>query len=115
MTAVSAQMWTTSPSRSHLRMTKRGRAVLLTVIAVPLVAIAVFFGISAGGATATSSSTPLTTITVPAGESLWQIAAQVAPHADRQTFIADVVAVNQLGSVTIQPGQTLKIPAKYEH
>jgi hypothetical protein len=115
MTAVTTHMWNSSSSRSHLRMTKRGRAVLLTVIAAPLVASALFFGINAGGATATSSSTPLTTITVPAGESLWQIAAQVAPHADRQSFIADVVAVNQLSSVTLQPGQTLKIPAKYEH
>src|ERR1700712_2236506 len=105
MSAVISQMWAPSApraSRSHLRMTKRGRAVLLAVIAGPLVAVALFFGINGGGATATDSSTPLTTITVPAGESLWQIAAQVAPHADPREFIADVVAVNQLGSVTIQ-------------
>jgi LysM domain len=96
-------------------MTRRGRAVLLTIVAVPVVGIALFFGISAGGATATTSSTPLQTITMPAGESLWQVATEIAPKADPRDFIADVVSVNQLASTDVQPGQTLEIPAKYEH
>jgi LysM repeat protein len=96
-------------------MTKRGRAVLLTVIATPVVVFALFFSINAGAATATSSSTPLHTITMPAGESLWQVATRIAPAADPRDFIADVVSVNQLASTNVQPGQTLEIPSKYEH
>jgi hypothetical protein len=40
--------------RSHLRMTARGRAVLLTLIATPLVVAALAFGINAGSANGTT-------------------------------------------------------------
>jgi hypothetical protein len=99
----------------RLRMTKRGRAALLTLVAMPLVALALFFGINAGSATATGSSTPLKSFTMPAGESLWQVARQIAPKADPRDFIADVLSVNQLATTEVQPGQTIKIPAQYEH
>ncbi|MCU1597451.1 MAG: hypothetical protein JWQ47_1190 [Glaciihabitans sp.] len=133
MSTVAAEMWVSGPvgsvpstavrsttarraaARSRLRMTKRGRAVLLMIVAAPVVVLALFFGINAGGATATTSSTPLQTITMPAGESLWQVATEIAPKADPRDFIADVVSVNQLSSTNVQPGQTLEIPAKYEH
>lgn len=104
-----------APVRSHLRMTRRGRAVLLTLVATPLVAIALFFGINAGVATATSSSTPLSTVTVVQGETLWQLAHQLAPTADPRDVIADVMSVNRLTSTDVQPGQKLSIPAQYEH
>ena len=123
MSTVATDMWVSRPgspvrsiaTRSHLRMTKRGRAVLLTIVATPVVLFALFFSINAGVATATTSSTPLQTFTMPAGESLWQVAIEIAPNADPRDFIADVVSVNQLASTNVQPGQTLEIPAKYEH
>jgi LysM repeat protein len=99
---------------SHLRMTARGRAVLLTLVATPLVVIALYFGINAGGATATSSSAPLSTITVSQGQTLWQLARQLAPTADPRDVIADVMSVNRLTSTNVQPGQKLAIPAQYE-
>jgi len=101
------------PVRSHLRMTTRGRAVLLTLIATPLVVLALILGISAGGATATGSSTPLQTVTVLTGQSLWQIAGKVAPNADPRDVIADIVSVNRLQSTDVQPGERLEIPAQY--
>lgn len=100
-------------SRSHLRMTKRGRAVLLTLIATPVVLAALAFGINAGGATATSSSTPLAKVTVVGGETLWSVAKQIAPTADPRDVVADLVSVNRLGSADIYPGEQLSIPAKY--
>jgi LysM repeat protein len=101
------------PSRSHLRMTKRGRAVLLTLIAVPLVAVALAFGINAGGATATSSSTPLAKITVVNGETLWGVAKQIAPKSDPRDVISDLMSVNRLNSADIYPGEQLSVPAQY--
>jgi LysM repeat protein len=95
-------------------MTARGRAVLLTLVATPLVVIALYFGINAGGATATSSSAPLSTITVSQGQTLWQLARQLAPTADPRDVIADVMSVNRLTSTNVQPGQKLAIPAQYE-
>jgi LysM repeat protein len=100
---------------SRLRMTARGRAVLLGIVSVPVVVAALLFGINAGAATGTSSSTPLATITVVGGETLWGVARQIAPTADPRDVIADLMSVNQLKSADIQPGERLAIPAQYSH
>jgi LysM repeat protein len=107
--------YSTPIRRSHLRMTKRGRAVLLTLVAAPLVIAALVFGIDAGGATATSSSTPLARVTVVGGETLWSLAKQVAPNADPRDVVADIMSVNRLSTADIQPGEQLAIPAQYNH
>lgn len=94
-------------------MTKRGRAVLLTLVATPVVIAALAFGINAGGAVGTSSSTPLAKITVVGGETLWAVARDIAPTADPRDVIADIMSVNRLNSADIYPGERLSIPAKY--
>ena len=99
--------------RSHLRMTKRGRGVLLTALASPLVIAALVLGINAGGATATSSSTPLAKVTVVSGDTLWSVAREIAPNADPRDVIADIMSVNRMSSAEIQPGEQLAIPAQY--
>jgi LysM domain len=99
--------------RAHLRMTKRGRAVLLSLVATPVVVAALAFGIGAGGATATSSSTPLAKVTVVGGETLWSVAKQIAPNADPRDVISDIMSVNRLGTADIYPGEQLSIPARY--
>jgi hypothetical protein len=105
-----------TPQRAaRLRITARGRAVLLTLVATPLVIAALVIGINAGGATATNSATPLKTVSVTSGESLWQLAVALAPNADPRDVIADIMTVNQLTSPDIQSGQRLEIPAQYEH
>jgi LysM repeat protein len=101
--------------RSHLRMTKRGRAVLLSLVATPVVIAALAFGIGAGGATATNSSTPLAKVTVVGGETLWSVAKQIAPNADPRDVVSDIMSVNRLGTADIHPGEQLSIPAKYNH
>ena len=104
-----------TPSRSHLRMTKRGRAVLLSIIATPVVLAALAFGINAGGAVGTSSSTPLTKITVVGGETLWGVAKQIAPGSDPRDVVSDIMSVNRLSTADIYPGESLAIPAQYNH
>jgi len=104
---------TTTP-KVRLRITARGRAVLLTLVAAPLVAGAMAIAMNGGGAVATNeSAVPLETVTVAAGQSLWQLAEQVAPSSDPRDFIADVLDLNRLNSVVVQPGQRLSIPAEY--
>jgi hypothetical protein len=105
----------TSPRRSRLRMTKRGRAVLLALVAIPVVLCVLALGINAGGATATSSSTPLAKITVVGGQTLWSVAKQIAPNADPRDVIADVMSVNRMSTADIYPGERLAIPAQYSH
>ncbi|HEY5320865.1 MAG TPA: LysM peptidoglycan-binding domain-containing protein [Galbitalea sp.] len=103
------------PAGAHLRMTSRGRAVLLTLVTAPLVVAALALSLNAGGATATDSAGVLKTVTVSSGESLWQVALTVAPNTDPREVIADIMSLNNLTSADVQPGQQLDIPAQYDH
>jgi len=53
MTAVSMSGFGYTTPRSHLKLTKRGRAVFTTLAAVPLVIAAFIFALNGGGASAT--------------------------------------------------------------
>ena len=99
----------------RLRLTRRGRRVLTTLAALPLIAAALVFGLNGGMATATStsSSTTFRYVTVGAGQSLWQLALEIAPSADPREVISDIVHLNQLSSSDIQAGQRLAVPVRY--
>ena len=75
---------------------------------------AVRVALNGGGATATSSSgAALEEITLQAGQSLWQLAEEIAPHDDPRDVISDIMAVNQLESGSVQAGQRLMLPSEY--
>ncbi|MEY2457630.1 MAG: hypothetical protein QOK06_2751 [Acidimicrobiaceae bacterium] len=100
---------------ARLHLTRRGRVVFTTMAAVPLVVGALFLALNSGGAVATdtSSAVPFRYVTVQSGQSLWSIAAGVAPSADPRDVIADIVSLNQLQSAIVTPGQRVAIPAQY--
>ena len=99
----------------RLRLTARGRAVFTTLAAAPLVAIALFVGLGGGDAVASQDAPGATLeyVSVVPGQSLWQLAEQVAPQADPREVVADILALNQLESADVQPGQELAIPLQY--
>ena len=101
--------------REPIRLNRRGRLFFGTLVALPIVIGAYFLGLGASqaGADSTVSTVSFEQVTVMPGDSLWTIATQIAPNADAQEFIADVVSLNQLDSATVQPGQRLSIPAQY--
>src|SRR4051794_5942205 len=85
-----------TPSIAPLRLTRRGRIVL---IGVPLVLLAVLLmslsGLFNSPAKASDSAadltvTPTVTVTVQAGQSLWTIAGAVAPDRDARDVVADI-------------------------
>ena len=97
----------------RLRLTRRGRAVVAALVSLPLVIALVSMAINGGGATATSSGAAVETVTVEAGESLWSVAAQIAPTSSTADVVADLIAVNELSSAELLPGQVLVIPSRY--
>ncbi len=103
------------PVVPRLRLTRRGRVVFGTLAAIPLVIAALVFGLGAPGAVASLDAAPdsLTWVTVDGGQSLWDLAAEIAPAEDPREFAAQVVSFNQLASSEIQPGQELAIPTRY--
>ena len=105
-----------TPSIAPLRLTRRGRIVL---IGVPLVLLAVLLmslsGLFNSPAKASDSATDLTvtptvTVTVQAGQSLWTIAGAVAPDRDARDVVADIVQLNNLSAGAVLPGQQLFVP-----
>jgi hypothetical protein len=103
------------PAAPRLRLTKRGRGVLTTLAAAPLVIAALVFALNGGMATATleGSGTEFQYVTVETGQSLWEVAETVAPNADPRDVIASIMKLNQLESADVLAGQQLAIPAQY--
>ena len=102
--------------RSHLRLTRRGRAVFTTLAALPVVIGALVLTLNGGGAVAGDAQqqgTSFDYITVPAGESLWTLAEEFAPDSDPRDVIDAIMSLNQLTSAEVQAGQRLAIPANY--
>jgi hypothetical protein len=99
----------------RLRLTRRGRVVVATLAAIPLVIAGLMFGLGSGEAVATKDAAPdsLTWVTVDGGQSLWDLAAEIAPGEDPREFAAQVASFNQLDGAVIQPGQELAIPPRY--
>jgi hypothetical protein len=103
--------------RTRLRLTRRGRVVIGSIISLPLVAIALLLMLNGGMATATTETprVPFEYVTVHAGESLWSLVQSIAPSADPRDVVTEFVTLNQLPSASIQAGQRLAIPTKYAH
>lgn len=101
----------------RLRLTRRGRAVFAVLAAVPLVIAGLVFGLGASGAAASrdAATDSLTWVTVDGGQSLWDLAAEIAPTEDPREFAAQVASFNDLDSTVIQPGQELAIPTRYSN
>ena len=108
MSATATQHTTTG---SHLRLTRRGRVLLLTAL------VAVLFATFSLGRAATEAS-PITVASGPAvtqtvvepGESLWTVARRIAPDNDPRDVVAQIRRLNDLSDSQLQPGQQLLLP-----
>ncbi|KJQ54609.1 LysM peptidoglycan-binding domain-containing protein [Microbacterium sp. SA39] len=103
-------------TRSRLRLTARGRGVLLAIASVPLAVGIAFAAISGGSALASGdavAAASFETVTVMPGDTLWSIAGAVAPTADPREVIGEISRLNMLRGGELQIGQELAIPAEY--
>lgn len=51
------------------------------------------------------------TVTVQAGDTLWSLAARVAPHSDPRDVVDEISSLNDLSSASIEPGEQLVVPS----
>jgi hypothetical protein len=104
-----------APAGPRLRLTKRGRSVLTTLAALPLVIAAFVVALNGGGATASldGSDVAFQFVTVESGQSLWQIAESIAPASDPRDVIFEIIRLNGLQSPDVLAGEELAIPAAY--
>lgn len=103
-------------TKARLRITRRGRLVLTSLVVGPLVAVGVIAGVSVTSAIATSPNSAVVEfdyLTINSGESLWQVAERIAPASDPRDVIADIVSLNQMSTSSVEPGQRIAIPTAY--
>jgi LysM domain-containing protein len=103
------------PVPAGVQLTRRGRLVLLVgLLAVGAVLAFVLTGVL-GTASPVPTSGPATSptriVVVQPGQTLWSIAREIAPSADRRDTIASIVRLNALPSTDVVAGTRLAVPA----
>lgn len=107
MSRPTARLATVTKAPSYAR-----RRFIVAATALAVAAITALSALTGQSAIATSETakTEFTYVTVLAGQSLWQIAAKVAPNQDPRDFIAAVVSLNGLTTADVTPGQRIALP-----
>lgn len=92
-----------------VRLTRRGRVAAFISSLAALAAIVVGAGQMADASGQATVADP-TVVVVQSGETLWGIAQNVAPGHDPRGVIAQIRDLNDLGTRSIVPGQSLVVP-----
>jgi Tfp pilus assembly protein FimV len=100
-------------TRRQLRLTRRGRAVVVLGLLVLLVVGAFAVGrVSSSAATGASRASHQRFTVVQPGQSLWSIARQAVPAADPRVTIERILDLNSLTGAAVVPGQRLALPSR---
>jgi LysM repeat protein len=102
-------MVTTSAHRPPLRLTRRGRAVVLGFfVLMASVASAVLFTTASRASDPEVGAAP--TVVVQPHHTLWSIATRTAPRRDPYAAVAEIQRLNGLSDYVVHPGETLVLP-----
>ncbi len=101
---------TTYAAAGTLRLTRRGRVVVLTLALLVVLAVGVLL---AGGSAATleaGTPEPSRVVMVGSGETLWDIAGEAAGDGDVRVMLERIKDLNRLDTVVVTAGQKLRVP-----
>lgn len=105
-----AREWAGAADMGEIRLTQRGRVVIMVVLLILAFAAFTMLGAPADS-TATANHPVAHTVVVGSGETLWDIAVRIAPGADPRVVIAEIVDLNALPDAgAIRVGQPLDVP-----
>jgi LysM domain len=96
--------------RGGVRLTRRGRLVLLALLLALAGLVGVLVAASTGEAAAPARPAP--TVVVQPGDTLWSIAARYAPGPDPFGTIEQIRQLNGLDGYTVHAGETLVLPPR---
>ena len=103
------------PAHRPMRLTRRGRVVVWLVSVLALAALVVAGVLLAGGTAQASRPTkamPVEYHVLMPGETLWGLAAQVAPNADPRDVVAQIIELNSLSGAQVRAGTRLALPSE---
>jgi LysM repeat protein len=96
--------------KRRLRLTRRGRFVLVVLPALAVLSGALVTS-TARVAEAAPAPVPAVHVTVGAGDSLWAVAQRVAPRQDPRNVVIALERANGLEDANVEAGQVLVVPA----
>ncbi len=96
--------------RGQVQLTQRGRFVVLLAALLLVLAAALFLGATSVATNEVGTDQPTEAVMVGEGETLWAIAAELAPDGEVREMVATIKEINALDSAMLVAGQTLYIP-----
>jgi hypothetical protein len=102
---------------ARLRLTRRGRVVVATLVVAAVATLGLVIAMAvAGGAQAASPDGPgaghqgMHEIVVRSGQTLWSIASAAEPTADPRLVVQQIMAANGMSTADVAAGQLLWVP-----
>ena len=102
-------MVTTSYRRPPLRLTRRGRVVVLAFF-VLMASLASAILLATASRADGREAGPAPTVVVQRDDTLWSIATRTAPDRDPYAAMAEIKRLNGIRGYVVHPGQHLELP-----
>ena len=96
--------------RGQVQLTRRGRFVVFLVALLLVLAAALFLGATSVATNEAGTDQPTEAVMVGEGDTLWAIAADLAPDGEVREMVATIKEINALDSAMLVAGQTLYVP-----
>ena len=93
-----------------VRLTRRGRVVVVLLALVAVLAIGLLVGQSAVATDEAGTPEPTRVVVVNPGDTLWDIASAAAPDGDVRAMVNRIIKLNALDGGLVDAGQRLMVP-----
>lgn len=97
-------------ARSSVRLTRRGRGVVLVGSLLLMLALAFFWGAQSAATDEAGTPEPTRVVLVGPGDTLWDIASEAAADGEVRAMVDRIERINALDSAMLQVGQRLRVP-----
>ena len=97
-------------SAGQLRLTRRGRVVVLLATLLAVLVIGVFLGTGSVASEQGGTPEPTRVVMVSQGETLWGIASEAAGDGSTREMVSRIERINALDTAMVTAGQKLRIP-----
>ena len=99
-------------SGGQLRLTRRGRVVVTLLLLGLVLGAAVLFGGTSVATGDAGADVPTRTVVVGEGDTLWEIAGEVAAPGEVREMVHQIEKLNSLPGPALEVGQELAVPAE---
>lgn len=109
--AVPAQRVSSQSLSTPVRLTRRGKAVVLTAAVAVIAILAVVFGPSSTATDQAGTPAETTSVRIMPGHTLWGIAGEANPNGDIRKTVDEIIKLNSMPNASaLQVGSEIAVP-----